>query len=127
MKNLIAVFILLLSANAYSQKDSTYMEVKKVVFNDEGLGDLIVTTPDRDIVVKIKDNNVVITNVNITETSVNDSKFRIIEVLNDYEDYKSFFVERNKTKYYIEFDFTEKIKAVYVRNESGNILVSYMR
>ncbi|ESU21376.1 hypothetical protein FCR2A7T_05490 [Flavobacterium cauense R2A-7] len=127
MKKLLVLFVLILSVNAFAQKEGTYLEVEKVVFNDDAMGDLVVATPDRNISVKIIDKKVVITGVSVTEEEVSDSEFKIIDTLNNYDDYKSFLVEKNKTKYYIEFDFREKIKAVFVRNESGHILISYMR
>jgi len=127
MKKLFMLFVLFVSLTAFAQKDGTYMNVEKVVLNDNRLGDMVVATPDRAIAVKIKNKYVIITNVDVTEEVVKDSEYKIIETLNDYNDYKSFLVEKNKTKYYIEFDFTEKIQAVFVRSESGTILASYMR
>lgn len=121
------LFVLILSFNAFAQKDGTYMNVEKVVFNDDAMENLIVASPDRDISVKIRDKKVIFTNVNATDNDVLDAEYKIVETLNDYDDYKSFLVEKNKIKYYIEFDFREKIQAVFVRNESGHILISYMR
>jgi len=127
MKKLLVLFVLVLSVNAFAQKDGTYMDVQKVVFEKNSTEEIIVEDVDRKVEIIIKDKKIIITNADTDDDKIIDSKFDILSTLEDCEDFKSFIVGRGTKKYNVQFDFTEEIKAVFFRDELGNILVGYMR
>lgn len=127
MKNLLMLFVLFLSINTFAQKDGTYMHVEKVVFERASTKEVVTEDTDRPVDVKIDNNKIILTDAGVDDDgNTMDLKYNILEVVEDRDNFTKFLAQRGEKKYYVEFDFTEEIKAVFFRTLDGEILVGYM-